>query len=263
MQKRSILVPVFLIFLIAAFVIYFFFQTPNPVEQGIRGIFELVTLPFQKITYLSFHLASQKDTQKEKLLDSLSTIVHEKDLQKENQALHDQFATSSIDSQKLLPAQIVGERGLVPGVSLPDEIIIDKGSSEGIKNGETVIYKNNLVGKIVTIEQHHSLVQLPSYKGVTLTATTLKTNAVGIIQGQGADGMLLENVVLSDNLENQDLVATKGDTDINSGGYPPNLVIGKITSVNRQTSALFQAASVKSLLDISRMSYVFVMIGNL
>ena len=71
--------------------------------------------------------------------------------------------------------------------------------------------------------------------------------------------MVLDNVVLSDTIENTDLVETKGDVDANGNGYPPHLIVGKILSVNKKTSALFQSALVGSLVDVSKLDVVFVM----
>jgi rod shape-determining protein MreC len=70
------------------------------------------------------------------------------------------------------------------------------------------------------------------------------------------------NVVLSEKLEKDDLVRTKGDVDERGQGFPPDLIVGKIISVNKQPSALFQSAEVKSLVDFSRLSTVFVITQN-
>ena len=58
-------------------------------------------------------------------------------------------------------------------------------------------------------------------------------------------------------LQKGDLVVSKGDVS-RGVQVPPNLVIGKIISVNKQTSNLFQTAQVQSLVDVSRLERVFV-----
>jgi len=72
----------------------------------------------------------------------------------------------------------------------------------------------------------------------------------------------LDNVVLSDSIAVGDYVVTKGDLTIDNSGYPPSLIVGKIISVEKKSSDLFQRGKVKSLVDFSRLSTVFVVLQN-
>lgn len=73
---------------------------------------------------------------------------------------------------------------------------------------------------------------------------------------------MLDNVVLAEGLEKDDLVSTKGDTDENGLGFPPDLVVGKIVSVNKKASNLFQSADIRSLVDFNKLETVFVITTN-
>ena len=70
---------------------------------------------------------------------------------------------------------------------------------------------------------------------------------------------MIKNVVLSDKLTVSDLVLTKGDIDLGRG-YPPDLIVGKIVSVDKKASSLFQSAQVISLVDITRVPIVFIIL---
>ena len=72
---------------------------------------------------------------------------------------------------------------------------------------------------------------------------------------------VLENVLLSDKLQTGDTVISKGDIGKDGEGFPPGLVVGRIISVNKKASALFQSAEVESLVDVTRLKMVFVMSG--
>ncbi|EKD64909.1 MAG: hypothetical protein ACD_50C00249G0001, partial [uncultured bacterium] len=70
----------------------------------------------------------------------------------------------------------------------------------------------------------------------------------------------LENVLPSEHLKIDDLILTKGDLDINGIGIPPNLVVGRIESIEKIPAAIFQKAELKSLLDFDRLSVVFIVV---
>ena len=230
--------------------------------RGVSGFFELFTVPVQRLTFDVFH---RKDfTPAEKLKDDnaklSAQLAKQKELERENQALRDQFQTAVIPAKKLLPAHIIGLISFIPGVSPVDEIIIDQGEGNGVKVGSIAVYKDNLVGRIVKTSSHMSVIHLLTRKDASFTATTTKTKALGVIKGKEGENLLLDNVVLSDKLEKDDLVVTRGDIDNKGTGYPPDLVVGKIVSVNKKTSALFQTAEVESLVDFERLSVVFIIV---
>jgi len=104
-----------------------------------------------------------------------------------------------------------------------------------------------------------SVVDLLNHKGFSFTAKTTATHALGIMQGTGTETIVLNNVLLSDTLQKGDIVVTKGDINSDGLGFPPDLIIGKIISINKKASALFQSAEVERLVDVTRLEMVFVM----
>ena len=187
-------------------------------------------------------------------------LIDQNNLVSENKALKDQFAASNSNSLNLLPAEVIGAPGFLPGVSLPDYLIIDKGSSQGVLVGSTIVVGNNLVGQVVQVWGDFSKVELVNNQNSTFTATTLASSsqALGIIRGQGNGSLIFDNVLLSASLKKDDLVITKGDKNEKGFGYPPDLVVGKVISVEKKPSDLFQRAAVGSLVDFVNLKTVFV-----
>lgn len=258
MRRRGNLLVIFFVCVVTCLLLMFFSQ--KHLLQGLTGLLEDITLPFQRVAH---GVAAGSPNEVSKLREENAALsaqlAKERDIMKEDQALHDQFATKSLSTKSLLPALIVGSPSFLPGFSKIDSLIIDVGSDNGIKKGSVVVYKDNLVGKVVAVMPHESLVDLVSAATMSLAAVTSKTQVLGVLRGEGADGMVLGNVVLSDSLEKGDLVETKGDLDMSGGGYPAGLVVGKILAVSKKNSALFQTADVASLLDFEKLSVVFVM----
>ena len=67
--------------------------------------------------------------------------------------------------------------------------------------------------------------------------------------------------MLSDSLKKDDLVLTKGDVNAQNVGFPPDLTVGKIASVSKNPSDLFQKAEIQPLVDLSNLEKVFVVIN--
>lgn len=255
MQRRGQFFSVFFLFFIFTLIVFFFSQTD--LGRGTTGLTERVIVPFQRLLFPLLSRGSS-DSQELTALKAengklLLQISKQKSLEKENQALRDQFETTSPSSKKLLPAQIIGIHD--------EELMIDKGTSDKVSVGNIIVVKDNLIGKVVRASSHLSVVELLRHPHTSFTAETVKTSALGVIRG-GDGSVLLVNVVLSDKLEKNDLVKTKGDSDKEGNGVPPGLIVGKIISVNKKASALFQQAEIRSLVDISQEKIVFVLIQN-
>ncbi len=206
-------------------------------------------------------LGGNNDLQKlkEENRDLRKKVLDQKKLQEDNNALKDQFQTTKIKSVNLIPADIIGAPSFVPGVSLPEFLILNKGLDDGASMGDAVVYKDNLVGKITKISSLVSTVTLVSNGSVSFTAKTGQDNKVeGVIKGQGSGEMILDNVLLSEILKKDGLVLTKGDVDPSGRGFAPDLIVGKIASVDKNPSALFQKADVVSFVDFAKLTKVFI-----
>lgn len=264
MQNRTGLLTVFIVFFLLSLVIIFFFrQQLFPVSNG---IFEYVTAPFQH-TFTSIFGGFVRSNGETKRLETENRALSEKiidqnELVKEVKALRDQYDLEIVPPKALVPADVVGFKSFIPGVSMPEEIIVNKGSKQGIAVGQTVIVGRNVIGIIEKVSPNRALVALISNKKQAVTAKTEKTDALGISRGKGSGMLVLENVVLADSLTEGDFILTKGDETLEGKGYPPDLIIGRIASVDKKASNLFQTAEIKSLINFSKLDTVFIITNN-
>lgn len=250
MRRKGPLIPVFIfLFLLSLFL---FSLSRNGLLTGIAGFFEQITIPLTRWSagFTSNEQPSELDKLRAENGRLLIELAKQKEIEKENKALRDQFETAKPVSRSLLPVRIIGRR--------PNVLIIDKGMSDSVKKGAIVLYKDNLIGVIQQVSQHASVVSLISAADVSFTAETVKTKTAGVIKGAEDNEFLFGDVTLSDKLEKGDVVVTKGDRDDKGQGFSPGFVIGKIISVNKKASDLFQTAEVRSLVDFNRLDMVFV-----
>jgi len=251
----------FLLFLFLSFIIYLLSATDG--LQSVRTIIEKSFAPLYGLySVLNFSSKQSETALQKENRELIKKLVDQTELRKENQALKDQFESSLSLPFHLMPAKVIATSVFIPGVSIPESFILDKGLANGVKKGVGVIFKDTVVGKIGEVTQHLSKIEVITNKSSSFAVFTLSSNALGIIKGGGNGEMTLENVLLSENLSIEDIVVTKGDSNKGGVGYPKGLIVGKILSIDKKPSSLFQSAKVKSLLDFSRLSTVFIIINK-
>ncbi len=257
MRKNSSTTFVFIVlFLFAALIFVFRMQL-----VGISGMITNFSRPLQAGLFSVFNHPSNETNKKfQQVVDTLVSQAQMNQLKSDNNALRDQFATANIEPSQLLPSRIIGLPQFLPGISLPEQLILDQGTNQGVQKGMPVIIKNVLIGEITKVESATSLVTLISSPNFLFTAQTQNTNTLGIVKGEGADKVVLVNVELSDTLKIGDIVVTKGDKNLTGKGLPPGLVVGKISAINKSPSALYQSAAIQNPIDITKVSEVFIML---
>lgn len=224
-------------------------------EKGVSFAPKTVYGLFQSLPFVSE--GERINKLKSENLELISKLVELEKLRKENTALLSQFQTQDGRVDNLLPVRIVGAPGFIPSVTQPLELILDKGERDNVAVGQGVVFKNNLIGKVSKTSYNLSKVEVVTNPLASFPAKTIG-NSVGIVRGEGEGKMTLSNVLPSENLKIGDLVLTKGDIDINGIGIPPDLIVGRIQSIEKIPTAIFQKAEVKSLVDFSKLSTVFI-----
>ena len=264
-EKRNRQLSLLILLLVAFFI---FFLSQSGIFAPIRSLFEAMIVPLENIYGFSVLVRKNTFTSRTERLAAEIELLSEKlvdqnELLKENAALKDQFQTTSVHNPLLVPAKVVGVEGFLPGSSSIESMVINKGASEGIKKGQAVIVGKSVIGIIREVSARLARVQLVTSKDSSIPATVSSENqgVLGIVRGTGGGGMVLDNVLLSETLNVGDIVVSKGDLTMQKEGFLPHLILGRVESVNKQFSQLFQTANLKSLVDVSRLSIVFVVLG--
>lgn len=261
MHKRSLVLFVFIFcFLLAAVLFGIGFVTKSSGFSIIQSLFT----PLQSAVVHIFHASSSADNStslKQQTIQLQKQLTKMHLLEADNKALRDQFQTTTPSSMSLMPAQIIGMPGFLPGVTVPDSLIVANGSAEHVQKSHAVVYKDELLGTIIAVNTHVAKVQLITDSAVSFAAKTAKTGALGIVKGLGNGQVEFDNVVLSDSLQVGDMVVSGANEDEQGKGIPPGLIIGSITSVEKKSSNLFQKAHLQVLTDVTRLPMVFVVIN--
>ncbi len=133
-------------------------------------------------------------------------------------------------------------------------IHINRGSDDGIRRGMPVVTQQGLVGRIAQTTASAALVQLITDAGTTINVRLEPERVEGQISGSITGDVSLDYIPQEATVEPGDLVVTSGL----GGNFPPNILIGQITSVRSQDFDLFQSASIQPVVDFVKLEIVLV-----
>ncbi|OCA91252.1 rod shape-determining protein MreC [Bacillus sp. FJAT-27225] len=222
----------------------------------------LVSTPVQYVADFFENVSDLQDTYNEnKKLKSrvvdvarLESEVYQ--LKKENEELRKTLdKTESLSKSDIIQATIIGRN--------PDRwnelIIINKGSSDGIEKNMAVTTAEGLIGKVKSVNDFSSTVQLLSAMDPKnrISVVTQGDEAIyGFVEGYDEERKLLQVKKIP-----HDVKVKKGQTVVTSGlggVFPKGLLVGKIEDVEPDQYGLNQIAYVKPGANFYDISEVMV-----
>ncbi len=218
----------------------------NPISFGLYQTKVNVSRQFGFI-YSLRQAAQENSALKEQIGKLLSENARLRKNLSETQALVSQGTHLDPATYSLIPARPIG---------VDRYLKIDKGSTDGIKMGEAVIYNDNFVGKIVAVSAKASSVQLltdPDSK-VSAFSQGLEGKSKGVLLGQFGSEILMDKILHEEKISVGDLVYSEGIESF----LPRGLILGKVTKVLERQNEVFKQAKVKPVFDIADLELVFV-----
>jgi rod shape-determining protein MreC len=230
----------------------FFLDLVSPVARAFSKIFR----PIKDGVVNVFHLPSlskeNSDLQKE--VDQLRRErIEARELEAENQELKELLKWSETQAEMdTVGADIVGQS--------PDNwqrmMIVNKGSSDGIKKYMAVVMEEGLIGRVISVGARSSVVQLITDSRSGIGARDQHSRETGIMEGQNEE--VLRFVPMKDDAEIKvgDIMETSGL----GGTCPPGIVIGRVSSVKKRSSGLTRLVEVKPFVEFSKLDQVLIII---
>ena len=158
--------------------------------------------------------------------------------------------TSAAENQEFLTADVIA----LDQSGIARSIIINRGTRDGVAIGMPAVTDLGLVGRIVGVSANAAQVQLIHDENSSVSARLQTTRAEGSIIGQASGVLRMTFIDLDENIIQGDLVITSGL----GGNFPPDLVVGQVTSIRQFEFELFQEAEVRSLIDLDLLEFVLV-----
>lgn len=134
-------------------------------------------------------------------------------------------------------------------------IIIDKGREDGVMVGMPVESARGLVGRVFRTTSQSAQVVLITDNASSVAARLGSSRATGILKGGGVGGsMTIDWIDLKHQIEIGEVVLSSGL----GGKFPQDMVIGRVSEVERREAELFQRAIIQPAVDFDSLEVVFV-----
>jgi rod shape-determining protein MreC len=134
------------------------------------------------------------------------------------------------------------------------EIVIDKGSKEGVKENDVLVIDNYLVGVVTEVSENFAKGRLIISKNSKVPSETKKDNMRGVSVGDGISTIVLQQVPNEKSLTIDDYVLTAGL----DGVFPYGLIIGKIVKIESKEAEIEQKAQVSTEINLKNLREIFI-----
>jgi rod shape-determining protein MreC len=150
-----------------------------------------------------------------------------------------------------LPAQVIA----VDASSWFRTVVIDKGNTDGVREGMPVVAAEGIVGRVIRSAPRESRVLLLTDASSAVASLVQRNRTRGVVRGQG-DILTLDFALRQKDIEVGDRIVTSGT----GGVFPKGLVIGEVTRAAREQYGLFQTVTVAPVVDFARLEEVLVLL---
>lgn len=187
------------------------------------------------------------------------------ELSDQNGALQAEVARLQVDQERLRVVQAENDRlrallglkassfptGIAARVSARDpnlwysQILLDRGSRDGVRPNTVVVAPDGLVGKVTSVGPHGSWVRLLLDARTAVPAMLAGTGALGVVYGEDGFTCVMKFIDHDVRIQEGELVLTSGLGDL----YPAGVPLGRVGRQYGRTEALFQSVQVHPSVD--------------
>ncbi|MBI5699500.1 rod shape-determining protein MreC [Candidatus Saganbacteria bacterium] len=168
----------------------------------------------------------------------------------ENEKLNRALGFGRAFGYQLIPARVIGRSG----DTWLEQITINKGSSHGVRSGQTVVCREGLVGRVRDVSRFTSRVELVTSPGLTISAVLPRTQTFGMVNGGYGSVLKLRYVQEAASVEAGEAVVVGAGSQT----IAPHIPLGRVKRAERSVEMLFQDIEVAPLADLSKLDVVFI-----
>jgi rod shape-determining protein MreC len=133
---------------------------------------------------------------------------------------------------------------------------IDRGKRDGVREGMVVVTEGgSLVGRVTSVFDDYAWVTLITDPDSAVSAMIQESRAQGVVSGSYSRRLTMEFLRQTAVVHEGDVVLTSGI----GGGFPPGLIIGRVSAVKSSPQETFQDVTVEPLASLSRLETVLVL----
>lgn len=234
----------------------------NFIERGMLTVFTPILKPMASVSgffedawdnYISLVNVRQENLRLREEIKGLNArIVTGNEYQLSNQRLTRLLDMKNTIQAPTLAASIVGE-DVTPWFRT---MIIDRGSSSGVREGMAVVAADGVVGQIVKVAPATSRVLLLTDHASGIAATIERSRARGVVKGKDAGFCAMEFTTREEDVKVGDMLVTSGIGGVFGKGLP----IGEVTMVKRGEYGIFQTITIRPSVNLDHLEEVLVVL---
>jgi rod shape-determining protein MreC len=169
-------------------------------------------------------------------------------------------STTKYLKYNVLPAKVVNS-----DISQENNYItIERGSNQGVVKDMGVTGPDGIVGRVILVSENYSRAMSLLNHNSKVSATLKSKNGAynGIVDWDGKESdpaiLLMHNISKSAQVKKGDTVLTSNL----SGSYPPNLMVGRVLSIDADPSSNFYTLQVKAATNFYTLEYAYLIENN-
>jgi rod shape-determining protein MreC len=132
---------------------------------------------------------------------------------------------------------------------------INKGSADGISEGDAVVDARGLVGRVDLVFEHRAEVRLILDPNVQVFVRDQSTSQEGIVRGDNENDLLLRMSNVDEPVHADSVIVTAGSR------FPPGITVGTVTKTASDDAGFGLVTGVVPAVSFSRLDYVIVVVG--
>lgn len=261
MRKSRLPLLIFLILLAIVLAFWHYRSGGRTIESGASNISRPFVYVFKGIgnsfgSFFSYFgsvrsLTDQNAQLKAKILSLQQDNITLQQYKLENERLKEELAYRATTKLSFIPAVVFAK----DPTGFTQTVIINAGSSDGVKTGAAVLAQGVLIGKVVETDSETSKVLLITDPQSAVDVQISATGDNAVVRGSYGSGLTIDMVSQNVQISKGDQVVTAGlNTDV-----PKGIFIGTIGDIISKKNDLLQKATVVPGVDLKNLDFVSVL----
>lgn len=175
-----------------------------------------------------------------------------------NLVLENQKLTHLLDATYTIPEYqiILAHVKSISQSRLKKQVIINKGSNDGIRNTQLVVGSDGVVGQVTQVTPLYSTVLLVIDPTQHMPVKNVRNGIRGITKGLATNesGMIVEFIPLDSDVKLGDIFVTSGI----GTRYPPGYLVGKASKIDKPPNEAFITITLKPIQNMDKLEFVLV-----
>ncbi|MFZ1980295.1 MAG: rod shape-determining protein MreC [Smithella sp.] len=221
-----------------------------PVQKALSFSIASVKDDWSRYIFLVGIVEENKNLKKE-IEELKAVLISYQESYQEAKRLRKLLSLSDDYKYQFISARVIGREQ----AALSRVILIDKGSSDGLKNGMPVVAPPGLIGRLIDVSWHVSRVLLFIDENSNIDAIVQRNRTQGIISGAGSSGLIFKYISKTQDVKEGDVIVSAGM----GGVFPKGMLIGQVIHVDKQDASLFLKINVAPFADLSKLEEILIL----